>query len=476
MMFRTRSILQLTILGFLVVAALLISALVISAQQLESLTASGQQTVNQSANAMRASRELIEHSGALERNARQYLVLNDQTLLDVYQDRRAAFHNTLIQLLALGDDPAIAGQAELLRAMELQAFGALNESTAQTSFQYPRLLETAYELTRLTSAWVDARAARLRDQTATSQQALNIRTVLLVLTALLLAVLFVALITRPLQQLDKAIKDLGNGAYEHRIDIGGPTDLQLLGSRLDWLRDRLQQLEQQRSEFLRHVSHELKTPLAAMQESASLMADGIAGPVNEEQRTLIAILSSNCQRLLNLIEGLLRHNAGSFAIIDAPPETIKLTDMVNDLVLAHQTSATSGELTLKTHLDNVAIIGSQETIRVIVDNLLSNAVKFSPQGGTIDIFLSREEALVHIDVQDEGPGIPEPELDKIFVPFFQGSTRAREHYHGTGLGLAIAREYAERAGGKLTVINRTSGKGACFRLTLPRRWQRKTKA
>lgn len=468
-MFRTRSILQLTILGFLLVAALLISALVISAQQLDTLTTSGQVTVNQSANAMRASRELIEHSGALERSARQFLILRDPALLEVYDDRREALHNTLTQLLALGNDTAIAEQAELLRGIEMQAYDELNAATSETDFEYPRLLETAYELTRLTSTWVDARAALLRDQTAISQRALNIRTLLLVCTALLLAVLFVALITRPLRQLDRAIKDLGSGAYERKIEIGGPSDLQLLGSRLDWLRDRLQQLEQQRSEFLRHVSHELKTPLAAMQESAALMSDGIAGPVNEEQKTLIAILGNNCQRLLGLIEGLLRHNADSFAIVDAPPEVIKLTAMVNEIILNHQGQTQSAGIRLDTQLDNIAISGDRERIRVVVDNLLSNAVKFSPQGGTIRIALTHDDDYVHIDVEDEGPGVPEAELEQIFVPFFQGSAKPREHYHSTGLGLAIAREYAERTGGKLTVINRAAGHGACFRLSLPKR-------
>jgi len=476
MLFRTRSIMQLTILGFLAVTALLISALVISARQLDTLTMSGQMTVNQSATAMRASRELIEHSGALERSARQFLILRDPALREVYDDRRESLHDTPLQLLALSQDDAITEQAGELRDVEFQAYRELNAATSETSFEYPRLLETAYELTRLTSAWVDARAAELRDQTAQSQRALNIRTLRLVCTALLLAVLFVALITRPMRRLDTAIKNLGRGEYEDRIKIGGPSDLQLLGSRLDWLRDRLQQLEQQRSEFLRHVSHELKTPLAAMQESAALMADGIAGPINEEQRTLIAILSNNCQRLLGLIEGLLRHNADSFAIVDAPPEAIKLTDLVAEIVLTHQTAAQSAGISINTQLDKIAISGDRERIRVIVDNLLSNAVKFSPQGGSIGVTMTRDGDLAHIDIVDQGPGVPEAELEKIFTPIFQGSARPREHYHGTGLGLAIAREYAERTGGKLTVFNRKAEQGACFRLSLPRRWQRKTKA
>jgi two-component system, NtrC family, sensor histidine kinase GlrK len=475
MLFRTRSILQLTTLGFLAVAALLLSALLMSAQQLDRLTAQGQLTVNQSASAMRLSRQLIEHSSALERSARQFLVLRDPGLLNVYDTRRSEFHNAITQLLQPDTSAAMQQQARTLRDTENGAFTALNAATSASGFEYPQLIEAAYELSRLTSAWVDARASELREQTIASQAALNIRTLMLVSTALLLAVLFVVLITRPLRQLDRAITDLGAGSYDAPIEIGGPRDLQELGQRLDWLRDRLQQLEQQRSDFLRHVSHELKTPLAAMQESAALLADGIAGPVSAEQQTLIRILSNNCKRLLDLIEALLRHNAGSFAVLDAPPTAIRLNKLIRELVQSQQLAIRTAGLRIELRLSNLAVYSDQERIRVILDNLLSNAVKFSPEGGLIRISLYRDHShdqnqkrdLVAVEIHDEGPGVSEAEKDKIFTAFYQGSACAREHFHSTGLGLAIAREYAQAAGGTLELV--PSNSGACFRLTLPHR-------
>lgn len=467
MFFRTRSILQLTALGFLAVAALLISALVISAQQLDLLTAKGQLTVNQSASAMRTSRQLIEHSSALERSARQFLVLRDPGLLNVYDNRRVEFHNAIDQLNLLDTTAELVDKLQQLRTTENSAYEALNAATSQTEFEYPQLLETAYELSRLTSSWVDQQANELSEQTVASQEALNLRTLLLVSTALLLAILFVALITRPLRQLDRAISDLGSGSYDAVIEIGGPRDLQQLGQRLDWLRDRLQQLEQQRSDFLRHVSHELKTPLAAMQESAALLSDEVAGKINEEQRTLTRILSNNCQRLLTLIEGLLRHNAESFAVVDAPPTPIRLNRLVRSVVQSQQLAITAAGLRTELSLARLAINGDQERIRVIVDNLLSNAVKFSPNGGLITISLQRDGDFAVIDVQDQGPGVADDEQEKIFTAFVQGSAQPREHYHSTGLGLAIAREYADGAGGSLTLS--PSSEGACFTLRLPRR-------
>lgn len=465
--FRTRSILQLTVLGFLMVTALLISALFMSARQLDLLTNLGQMTVNESSAAMRASRQLIEHTSSLERSARQFLVLRDPGLLEVYDARRTDLYQAVTQLRQLGVHDELLERLTQLQETEEAAYQQLNGATSQSSFEYPQLLEVAYEVSRITSTWVDGRASLLSERTDASSRDLNIRTFLLICIAMLLVMLFVTLITRPLRQLDRAIADLGSGRYEESIEIGGPRDLQEIGARLDWLRDRLRRLEQQRHDFLRHVSHELKTPLAAMQESAALLADGIAGPVNEEQRTLIRILSNNVQRLLSLIEGLLRHNDDSFAVVDARPVTIRLNKLIRDVVQSQQLAMTTAGIQVRYSLTRLAILGDSERVRVILDNLLSNAVKFSPDHSTIHISLKRQGNYAVIDMQDEGPGIPSDERDKIFSAFFRGSHQAREHHHSTGLGLAIASDYVTEAGGSLTLED--SEKGAHFRLTLPRR-------
>lgn len=465
--FRTRSILQLTVLGFLMVTALLISALFLSARQLELLTNLGQATVNESSAAMRASRQLIEHTSSLERSARQFLILRDPNLLDVYDARRTDLYQAVERLRQLGVDEELLERLSHLQETEEAAYLELNSATSQSSFEYPQLLEVAYEVSSMTSTWVDGRASLLSARTDASSRDLNIRTFLLVCIAMLLVMLFVTLITRPLRQLDRAIADLGSGRYEEPIEIGGPRDLQEVGARLDWLRDRLRRLEQQRHDFLRHVSHELKTPLAAMHESAALLGDGIAGPVNEEQRTLIRILSNNVQRLLSLIEGLLRHNDDSFSVVDARPVTIRLNKLIRDVVQSQHLAMTNADIQVRYSLTRLAILGDPERVRVILDNLLSNAVKFSPDQSTIHISLKRQGNVAVIDVRDEGPGIPPDERDKIFSAFFRGSHQAREHHHSTGLGLAIASDYATEAGGSLTLVD--SAIGAHFRLTLPRR-------
>lgn len=467
MQFRTRSILQLTIIGFLVVAALLMVALLITARQFDQLTELSQRTASESAAAMRASRRVIEHTGAMERNARQYTVLGDPALLAVYATRRMEFHNALEQLGTLLADEQMGSRiSELIQREEL-AFQRLNTMSeqARSEYEFPPLLETAYRLSRLTTDWVDARVTNLQVQTSNAKETLNIQTALLVLAALGVAALFVTLITRPLRQVERAIRRLGRGAYDTSITIKGPRDLQRLGERLDWLRNRLERLEEQRSAFLRHVSHELKTPLASMQESAALLREGVVGELNGKQREILGILDNNCRRLLELIESLLRHHASSFEALDTMPESVNLPWLIDDVLSVHELDLQRTQIRVYRELEKLTVSGDPERVRVIVDNLISNAVKFSPWEGLLRIRLFREEDGVALEVEDEGPGVAAGDREKIFTAFYRGANQAREQYPGSGLGLAIAREYAVAGGGNLRIMSSTTG--ACFRAVFP---------
>ncbi len=467
LLLRTRSILQLTIFGFLVVTTLLVVALVLTSRQFDAFTDLSQRTASESADAMRAARQLVEHAGALERNARQYTVLGDRQLLAVYATRRTEFQSALQQLSRFLDNEPVIERMEEMRAREALAFQRLNmmDESMRSAYQYPPLLETSYQLSRQTTAWVDEQVSSLQDRTTRAKQALNMQTALLVIAALVLAALFVILITRPLKQVDRSIRNLGRGAYESRIEISGPRDLQQLGQRLDWLRNRLEKLEHQRSAFLRHVSHELKTPLASMQESTALLRDGIAGQPTNEQREILDILHTNCQRLLELIESLLRHNESSFAALDSMPEPIDIVAIIEDVLSVHQLDIRRAGIRVQRNLERLTVAGDPDRVRVVVDNLLSNAVKFSPAHGCLRIRLYRESNRAVFEVEDEGPGIAAEDRERIFTAFYRGHNPPREQYQGTGLGLAIAREYAQMDGGEIKVRN--AHHGACLQAVFP---------
>ena len=467
---KPRSIFQLTITGFLLVTGILIVALIITAKQLNGLSERSQQIISETATAMQSSRTLIEQASAMERNALQYDIIRDPEFLEVYKDRRKTFGSAAQDLssLMLGND-----MVELISRLvsnEALAYRALIQSergdeTAEGATLYPRLLEITYQISDEVNQWSSQQQVDIRQEATETQNLLMVQAILLVSFALLLAGTFTALITRPLMQIEKSISLLGRGNYEQEIRVSGPRDLINLGNLLDWLRNRLSKLERHRLSFFRHVSHELKTPLAAMQESTALLHDGIVGPLNDEQLAIINIQNSNCRRLQSLIDDLLRYNTGSFSVLNAMPVPVRFDRLIEKVVAGHELMLRSCDIHIDCKLEKITVKGDEEQFRVIIDNLFTNAIKYSPRGGTITFRLTRDNGDVVFDISDQGPGIRPGEKEKIFELFYQGSPSDKHYLKGSGLGLTIAREYAASNGGELILCD--SAAGAHFRLVFP---------
>lgn len=464
---KPRSILQLTITGFLLVAGVLIVALVATADQLDGLSDRSQRAINQSVTAMRASRVLIEQTTSLERNFRQYAITGDEEMLSVYGDRRKTFNAAAAQLESVYLDEVITRQVKDLIAREARAHKAVAATPVAENAEdlFAPMLGTAYEISRGIDTWTNRELASIRRETLETRDLLTIQAVILVGAALVLAAIFTALITRPLLQVNRAINQLGSGAYATPVVIHGPRDLVRLGASLDWLRDRLHKLEQQRTLFLRHVSHELKTPLAAIYESSALLRDGAVGELSAEQREIICIQGNNCQRLQRLIEDLLRYNADSFSVLNMMPQPVRLDRVIDGVVAAHELALKSRHLNVARDVERITVQGDAEQLRVVIDNLMTNAIRFSPAGSTIRVALHSDAERAVFEVLDEGPGILPEEAGKIFEAFYQGAAPDKELYKGTGLGLAIAEEYAKANGGTIEAL--VSDSGGHFRLTLP---------
>lgn len=462
---KPRSILQLTVTGFLSVTALLFFALIITASQLDSLVDRNVRVLDESVASLNLSHTLVELTTSLERNARQFEVLQDNEILRLYAERQEVFLGTLSQLsrYPLNDvaDELIAD----LRLLEQQASSDLDTSSdVEIETAYAELLLVANRLVDEITEWSNAQVAEISAETEDAQQALTLQAFLLVAGALCLAAVFTALITRPLVQVENAIAKLGSGGFQDRIQISGPKDLVNLGERLDWLRDRLQSLEKQRSSFLRHVSHELKTPLAAIRESASLLDDGVIGELSEKQKEILEIQINNTSRLQNLIDQLLRHHLDSFSVIGTMPSATKLHRLIEEVLEAHEIPIRTARLEVNKKLERITVTANKEQLRVVIDNLLSNAIKYSPLGSTIEIALRETDSSVILEIEDDGPGVPAEQSEQIFEAFFQGNLPESDLYQGSGLGLAIAKEYVEINGGSIELLR--GDRGARFRVSL----------
>src|SRR5207344_925316 len=142
--------------------------------------------------------------------------------------------------------------------------------------------------------------------------------------------------SRPIAAIDNAIRQLGAADFSRPIAVRGPEDLRYLGRRLDWLRRRLEEFETQKNRFLRHLSHELKTPLTALREGAELLNDQVAGPLAPPQRQVVAIMRDNGIKLQRLIEDLLDYQRALHAAASLLPRAVELDALVAEVVRPHQ--------------------------------------------------------------------------------------------------------------------------------------------
>jgi two-component system sensor histidine kinase GlrK len=468
-----RSFLKFILLGFLLVSLPLVYALGEVIFSLERLQAEAQQAIQQAAQAGRASRQLFEQASTLERIVRQHLILEDPALLDDYARVRQEFRHTLDQLALLPLEPNLQSVLQSLARNEDELRGLLRspqrgpDVQARLTKGYAHLTDTAQSALSATNEVTENAIVRLQETASQGRQKWLYLAIATAGIAIALAIIFAVLIARPIRQLDLAIRQMGTADFSHTIEVNGPQDLRYLGQRLEWLRSRLQELEQQQNRFLRHVSHELKTPLTAVREGAELLRDRVAGELSPGQREIVRIVRENTLQLQKLIEDLLTYHQ-TRALEALAIETVPLPEVVGQVLREHKLAAFARMVTFDAQLPSANVVGDPDRIRTIVDNLVSNAIKYSPRSGVIGIRLALEPGFAVLDVIDQGHGVDPRERDQIFDSFYQGKPPTEGRVKGSGLGLAIAREYAVAQGGRIEVQDRADRqRGAQFRLWLP---------
>ena len=465
------SILQLTLIGFSVVTLPLIAALVFAVMQVDGLAGHGRQVIFDTAQAVQASRIVVEQVSAMERSARQFLVLRDTSFYQHYLGKRAEMDRAIAELLDLNLDAQQRVRLELLIRLEQDLYRAVqsaltgDEDTDATHREFPPLVEVARPLLFEISQFIARDAKEMRQQAKYAQRILLMLAISLIPASFVLAALFTVLITRPLRRIDQEIKRLGSGEFSKPIQVGGPEDLRELSTRLDWLRTRLNELEQQKISFLRDVSHELKTPLSAIREGVELLNDRVVGNLTPEQAEVASILRVNSLQLQQRIEDLLKFNIAISQSENLHLSRFKLDEVISGVIADHRLTYRSRKLVIDAQLARLNLFGDREKIRIIADNLLSNAIKLSPAGGRIRIGLTSVSGDAILDVHDEGPGIEPKDRNRIFEAFYQGHNPHSGHVKGTGLGLAIAKEYVKMHHGRIKVMHQL--RGAHIRVRLP---------
>ena len=271
--------------------------------------------------------------------------------------------------------------------------------------------------------------------------------------------------TRKIGRLLTAIRQVREGAYSHRAEVRGHDEIAQLAQEFNSLTDRLQTTENARRRFVWPASHERKTPLAAIR----LLTDSILQTDNidpETTREFVTDIGQEAERLSRITEDLLRLTRLDSGVLD-PPAVVDVLPVLEQVMrmmsLIAQEKGT--ELTYRSE-GTCTVLSSRDEIHQIIYNLTDNAVKYSPSGSTVQVSLFREAGQVVLTVEDNGAGIPEEDLPRLFERFYRVDKARSRAAGGTGLGLAIVSDTVERRGGTVTAANRPSG-GAVFTVRWP---------
>lgn len=467
-----RSFLKLLVAGFLLVALPLAMALMFSALNTERLAQQAQNAVFNAAQAARASRSLVNRISSIERIAHQYIVLADPELIADYARVRKSFRVVSIELsrLPLDADQVAALNRTIDQEQKLHdllvapAGGKLDAKLVRSSAG--DLAESAYEVLAISYVIADREVERLRTSAELVRERMSLLLIVTLALAMAIALILTRIIARPIRELDAAIRQLGSADFTRPIRVTGPDDLQYLGERLDWLRRRLTELEAQKNRFLRHISHELKTPLTALREGAELLHDEVGGPLAPQQKKVVAILRENSVKLQRMIEDLLDYQRALHAAATLERQPVRLEILLREVADAHSLEAQAKRQTVELIVPPASIEADGEKLRTVFDNLVGNALKFTPEGGRISIALTEDAESVSVAVSDTGPGVPADERRSIFDTFFRGRAQGQGRVEGSGLGLAIAREFVQAHGGTIGVASDSSG--SRFSVVLPR--------
>jgi len=484
---------QLLLAAFLLIAALLSGTSVHALFTLERMSVHSRETAGEAVRLTEQAQRLAERTVAMERSARQYLVLDDAAFRDRYAEAWQQAKAALTELQeALPQAPADtfnswnsygeaawtvlqADQASPPVAEAAPAPGKRKPGARKAEARKPdqRALFQAFahlpalneQLALESKREVERRNNALSNDLEQQRQMLTFQVIGAIVLAVLLAFWFGLWLSRPLARIELAINRLGENRFDQPIVVKGPADLRRLGRQLDWLRQRLADLEAEKSRFLRHVSHELKTPLAALCEGAALLDDEVAGKLTDSQREISRILRQNTQALQTQIEDLLRYNEVAFDAQHINRLPVDLRALLYKVIDDQRLQWAARDLKVEVEGGARTAVLDPDKFAIVLANLLSNAVRFSPRGGTIRFVLSGHEGRVRIDCVDQGPGVAATDTARIFDPFYQGLNQPQGARHGNGIGLSIVREYVLAHNGEVQLV--TGPGGAHFRIELP---------
>jgi signal transduction histidine kinase len=282
--------------------------------------------------------------------------------------------------------------------------------------------------------------------------------------ALVLARFLARGMTTPLRDMAEASSRMARGDYRQRVESRSKDEVGRLAVAFNRMAGEMESLERLRRELVANVSHELKTPIAALRAQLENLLDGVEEPRPE----LLAVMLQQTERLSRLVEQLLDLSRLESGDIPMRIEPVPLAPLVEQVVAEVGVARPDRDIRVRNTVppDLAPVTADRERIHQVLLNLLDNAFRFTPPGGTVTVSAVQRGQVCEVSVADTGPGIPSEHLPYVFERFYRVDPARSREDGGTGIGLAIARSVVDAHGGRIWADSRV-GEGSRFTFALP---------
>ncbi|MDE7336958.1 MAG: HAMP domain-containing histidine kinase [Clostridia bacterium] len=272
-------------------------------------------------------------------------------------------------------------------------------------------------------------------------------------------------VERPVEKILQATQKIASGDFSVKLDIDRPygkySQYDAIMENINTMAAELSRNEVLKSDFVSNVSHELKTPLAVIQNYCTFLKDGDLD--SESRKAYVETIVQASKRLSSLITNILKLNKLENQEISPEIENVKLDRFVENILLGYVDLLDARGIDLETDLKSISIDTCESYLEIVLANLMSNAKKFTPQGGKISVAVKKQNGKAILSVADTGCGIDPEEGKRIFDKFYQGDTSHSQE--GNGLGLALVKKVIDILGGEISVKSEL-GKGSVFTVSL----------
>jgi two-component system sensor histidine kinase GlrK len=451
--YRPSSLRHLILLGFFVSLIPLCLLIWQSNSIQKKVSASSIQFTNLSISSVRVAVEMDNLLVDIERGIRQFVILQSESLVDLANINLENYLSLLDEFCAIHpvSDVEFCKPQKAEVSSLLLSFTAIDPTSIDTLFSTLR----ARQNTMMENLWLYLELSTKQQKIYADEQQVRVNRWLvgIALVTFVLVVLISGRVAAPVKQLEEKINAIGSRQQTDSVgdDFSGPYELRNIFEKLQWLEARLVQLEALRQSFLRHASHEFKTPLSSIKEGCSILSEELAGPVTKSQKEVISLLDESALRLGHLTEQLLDYN---YFLQQQEPNLsdINADRLFKELQRNHLLAFTNREQVLTSECTVQKIRTDRILFTRIIENLLSNAQAYGGQRGKVLIQLSQQGEFLTLRVANTGPKISANDLEHLLEPFYRADVPRYDSLRGSGLGLSIVNDCARLLGGQVELM------------------------